>query len=75
MLSPHMFYVWLTAKELKPKLIVESGTYKGQSAWLLKEACPNAKIISFDTYTKYREIYRRPFQAYIVSSNQFIIFP
>jgi len=56
MLSTHMFYVWVTAKALKPKLIVESGTYKGQSAWLLKEACPNAKIISFDIQTKYREI-------------------
>ncbi len=32
MLSTHMFYVWITAKTLKPKLIVESGTYKGQSA-------------------------------------------
>ena len=47
MLSTHMFYVWVTAKALKPKLIVDSGTYKGQSAWLLKEACPNSKIISF----------------------------
>lgn len=56
MLSTHMFYVWVTAKELKPKLIVDSGTYKGQSAWLLKEACPTAKIISFDPWVKYREI-------------------
>ena len=56
MLSTHMFYVWITAKELNPKLIVDSGTYKGQSAWLLKEACPKAKIISFDPIAKYREI-------------------
>ena len=46
MLSTHMFYVWVTAKQLNPKLIVESGTFKGQSAWLLAEACPKAKIIS-----------------------------
>ena len=56
MLSTHMFYVWITAKELKPKLIVDSGTYKGQSAWLLKEACPDAKIISFDPTPKHRLI-------------------
>lgn len=56
MLSPHMFYVWITAKTLKPELIVESGTYKGQSAWLLKEACPKAKIVSFDPLPKLREI-------------------
>ncbi len=56
MQSIHMFYVWVTAKKLNPKLIVESGTYKGQSAWLLKEACPNAQIISFDPETKFREI-------------------
>tara|TARA_B100000212_G_scaffold304476_1_gene251885 strand:+ start:170 stop:1033 length:864 start_codon:yes stop_codon:yes gene_type:complete len=56
MLSTHMFYVWVTTKALKPKLIVDSGTYKGQSAWLLKEACPSAKIISFDPQKKFREI-------------------
>lgn len=56
MLSTHMFYVWLTAKLLNPKLIVDSGTYKGQSAWLLREACPKAKIISFDPLSQSREI-------------------
>ena len=56
MLSTHMFYVWLTAKTLQPKLIVDSGTFKGQSAWLLKEACPDAEIISFDPKPKRREI-------------------
>ena len=56
MLSTHMFYVWLTAKAVKPKLIVDSGTYKGQSAWLLKQACPNSKIISFDPSKDSREV-------------------
>ena len=56
MLSTHMFYTWLTAKTLNPELIIDSGTYKGQSAWLFKQACPNAKIISFDVDTSQREI-------------------
>ena len=56
MLSPHMFYAWLTAKTLGPKLIIDSGTFKGQSAWLFKQACPNARIISFDVDTSQREI-------------------
>ena len=56
MLSTHMFYTWLTAKTLNPELIIDSGTYKGQSAWLFKQACPNARIISFDIDTSQREI-------------------
>ena len=56
MLSPHMFYTWLTARTLNPELIIDSGTYKGQSAWLFKQACPNAKVISFDIDTSQREI-------------------
>ena len=56
MLSTHMFYSWLTAKTLNPELIIDSGTYKGQSAWLFKQACPSAKVISFDVDTSQRKI-------------------
>ena len=55
MLSTHMFYVWFTAKKINPKLIIDSGTYKGQSAWLLKQACPNAEILSFDIFPDSRQ--------------------
>ncbi len=44
----HMFGVWFMAKRLTPDLIVESGVWKGQSTWLLEQACPKAQIISFD---------------------------
>ena len=54
MKSTHMFYCWLTAKLLSPELIVESGTYKGASAWLFKTACPKAKVLSFDVVPEYR---------------------
>ena len=56
MLSTHMFYTWLAAKTLSPELIIDSGTYKGQSAWLFKQACPSARVISFDVDISQREI-------------------
>jgi hypothetical protein len=48
MKSPHMFAVWFLAKTLSPDLIVESGIWKGQSTWLLEQACPDAQIYSID---------------------------
>jgi hypothetical protein len=41
---------WLfhIAKWLNPSYILESGTYKGWSAWVLKQACPAAEIETFD---------------------------
>ena len=54
MKSIHMFYIWFSAKTLNPQLIIDSGTFKGQSAWVLREACPKAKIISFDPSPKSR---------------------
>jgi hypothetical protein len=42
--------LWLfaLARALQPRLIVESGTHKGHSAWLFRQACPEAAIHSFD---------------------------
>lgn len=42
--------LWLfaTVRLLAPTLIVESGTWRGQSAWLLRQAAPRAEIHSFD---------------------------
>jgi hypothetical protein len=55
MKTPHMFAVWYIAKTIKPDLIVESGVWKGQSTWLLEQACPTAKIISIDLDLSTRE--------------------
>ncbi len=33
---------------LEPDLIVESGTWKGHSAWLFRQAAPRARIVTFD---------------------------
>lgn len=42
--------LWLfaLARALRPELIVESGTHRGHSAWLFRQACPEAEIHSFD---------------------------
>jgi hypothetical protein len=39
-------YYWI--RELAPKLIVESGTWRGFSTWVMRQAAPEAKIISLD---------------------------
>jgi hypothetical protein len=44
----HQFMLWYTARILKPKLIVESGMKSGATTWLLHDAVPSARIISFD---------------------------
>jgi len=41
------FFLYCYAKTLKPDLIVELGTYQGQTTWLLEQAS-NAEIYSFD---------------------------
>ncbi len=42
--------LWLfaLARAFAPALIVESGTHKGHSAWLFRQACPEAELHSFD---------------------------
>jgi hypothetical protein len=39
-------YYWIT--ELAPKLIVESGTWRGFSTWVMRKAAPGARIVSLD---------------------------
>jgi hypothetical protein len=42
------FWVFATAALLRPPLIVESGTYLGQSSWMMAEASPDSRIVTFD---------------------------
>lgn len=42
------FWIYLTVRLLNPELIVESGVWKGQTSWLMHQACPGASIHSFD---------------------------
>lgn len=48
MRSAHMFAVWTLARKLQPEAIIESGVWRGQSSWLLEQACPDAKLHCID---------------------------
>ena len=41
-------WLYCIARLVAPSLIVESGTWRGQSAWLFRQAAPQAAIHSFD---------------------------
>lgn len=45
--SSHMLPLYVYLKEIKPKLVIESGIWKGQGTWLIENSC-DAKIISID---------------------------
>lgn len=42
------FYLYYWVREIAPKLIIESGTWRGFSTWVMRQAAPEAKIISLD---------------------------
>ena len=48
MRSPHMFATWFMLRKLRPKIIVESGVWKGQGTWIIEQALPKSQIICFD---------------------------
>ncbi|EPS70168.1 hypothetical protein M569_04595, partial [Genlisea aurea] len=47
MLFDHSFGLWFMAKWLKPVVIIENGAFKGHSTWILRQAVPNARILTF----------------------------
>lgn len=44
----HAFALYCILKKLKPKVVIESGVYKGQTTWIIEKALPNAKLICID---------------------------
>lgn len=54
MKSPHMFPAWFVVKKLKPKVLIESGVWKGQGTWFFEKASPETKIISIDPVESHR---------------------
>ena len=42
------FWLFLLARLTAPSFIVESGSHKGHSSWLLRQACPDAALTCFD---------------------------
>ncbi len=41
-------WLYVIGRALAPQLIIESGTWRGQSSWFWRTACPEAAIHSFD---------------------------
>ncbi len=58
-----LFWLFVVARWLNPRLIVESGVWRGQSTWMLCKACPNAKIHAFDINLK-NLVYKDPTITY-----------
>jgi len=56
-LAAQLFYSWFVAKKMQPKVIIESGVWKGQGTWAFEQACPNAEIVCLDPYPKYFDGY------------------
>ncbi len=52
-------WIFAFARALGPEVIVESGVHKGHSTWLLRQACPDAEIHSFDVDLSHL-VYRDP---------------
>jgi len=44
----NLVWLYLIAKVAAPSVIVDSGTYRGASAWAFSLGCPDAAIFSFD---------------------------
>jgi hypothetical protein len=63
MKAPHMFAAWFIARWLQPKVIVESGVFRGQSTWLLEQAAPEARLICIEPNLEGIE-YRSPRASY-----------
>ncbi|MDH3595808.1 MAG: hypothetical protein OEU09_21055 [Rhodospirillales bacterium] len=51
-------WVFVVARCLQPRLIVESGVFKGHTTWLLRQARPEAEIHCFDVNLTGRLVYR-----------------
>lgn len=52
---PHLFATWYLVRHLKPRVIVESGVWKGLGTWILEQAAPEAQVISIDPFLDKRE--------------------
>jgi len=64
MKSPHLFNTWHSIKKLQPKLIIESGVWRGLGTWILEKAAPEADIISIEIdYSNL--IYKSPNVTYL----------
>ncbi len=59
----HCFATWFILREMQPKVVVESGVWRGQSTWLIEQALPEAEIIAIDPVPEAR-VYTSPRARY-----------
>ena len=52
----HCFAVYCLLKKIKPKNVIESGIWRGQTTWLIKKTLNNVNIFSIDIDLSNREI-------------------
>jgi len=61
----HIFSMWYTVYSLQPRVVVESGVWRGQGTWFIRQAAPSARIICVDPGNKYGLKYRDPNATYL----------
>jgi hypothetical protein len=44
----NLFWLYVTGRLLEPDLVVEGGVWRGQTSWVLRQACPLAEFHAFD---------------------------
>lgn len=62
----HCFAAWFILRAMRPKVVVESGVWRGQSTWLIEQAVPDAEVIAIDPVPEAR-IYTSPRVRYETS--------
>ena len=52
----HCYALFILLKKIKPKFVIESGVWKGQTTWLIKNVLKNSKIFSIDIDLSQRDL-------------------
>jgi hypothetical protein len=59
----NQFWLYVACRAIAPELVVESGVWRGQSTWVLRQAAPRAELHCFDLSFAER-LYRDPTAHY-----------
>jgi len=53
MSSSHLFLLWYVLRCLNPRVVIESGVWRGQGTWFIERACPDAEVYCIDLNWKH----------------------
>ena len=48
MMLDHSFALWYVLRKIQPDTVIESGVFQGHSTWIIRNALPQANIVSID---------------------------